>query len=298
MTQDRKTLRESPDLRKEAEARLQSKTPKVQDLSQEEISVLVHELQVHQIELEMQNDELRRGQISLEEANRKYSDFYDFAPVGFLTLDESGLIWEVNLTATNQLGVPRRHLVDKSFRFFIPIAERNHFRIYLKRVFQERGPHPYETKLQRPNGGSFFAHLDSLAVADFSGAYLCRMSITDISGLKETEHKLQASERLFASFVGHLPSVAIIRDLEGRFLFVNEALEKAFGNTREDWLGKTVDDVYPPETADRFKDQDQTVLMTGMPVRGLDKLWHPDGSHYWTYHVFPIVDQEGKPVMI
>ncbi|HLD48288.1 MAG TPA: PAS domain-containing protein, partial [Desulfobaccales bacterium] len=138
----------------------------------------------------------------------------------------------------------------------------------------------------------------SLAVADFSGAYLCRMSITDISGLKETEHKLQASERLFASFVGHLPSVAIIRDLEGRFLFVNEALEKAFGNTREDWLGKTVDDVYPPETADRFKAQDQTVLMTGMPVRGLDKLWHPDGSHYWTYHVFPIVDQKGKTVMI
>ena len=105
MGQDRKSPRENPKLREKAEARLQSKTPGVQDLSHDEISVLVHELQVHQIELEMQNDELRRGQISLEEANRKYSDFYDFAPVGFLTLDESGIIREVNLTAASQLGV-------------------------------------------------------------------------------------------------------------------------------------------------------------------------------------------------
>jgi PAS domain S-box-containing protein len=298
MKQDRKTPRGSPDLRKEAEARLQSKTPKVQDLSRDEISVLVHELQVHQIELEMQNDELRRGQISLEEANRKYSDFYDFAPVGFLTLDESGLIREANLTAVSQLGVTRRYLVDKPFRFSIAMEDRNRFRLYLQRVFQKPGPNACEIKLQRPDGGSFVAHLDSLAVTDVSGARLCRMSITDISGLKETEHKLQTSERLFASFMGHLPSVAIIRDLEGRFLFVNEALEKIFNNTREDWLGKTVHDLYPPEIADKFKAQDQIVLKTGQPVRALDKLWHPDGPHYWTYHVFPIVNQEGKTVMI
>src|SRR3989339_194984 len=223
MKQDRKTPRGSPYLRKEAEARLQSKTPKVQDLSHDEISVLVHELQVHQIELEMQNDELRQGQISLEEASRKYSDFYDFTPVGFLTLDESGLIREVTLTATRQLGVQRRHLTDKSFRFFIPVEDRNRFRLYLKRVFQETGPHPCETKLQRPDGGSFFAHLDSIAVIDVSGAKVCRTSITDISDLKEAEEKLQASERLFASFVGHLPSVAVIRDLDGRCLFANTA---------------------------------------------------------------------------
>ena len=119
MGQDRKPPRGTPNLREKAEARLQSKAPGFQELSLDEMSVLVHELQVHQIELEMQNDALRQGQIALEEANRKYSDFYDFAPVGFLTLDESGLIREVNLTAASQLGVTRRHLVDKPFRFFI-----------------------------------------------------------------------------------------------------------------------------------------------------------------------------------
>ena len=75
MGQDRKPSGGTPKLREKAEALLQSKAPGFQDLSHDEISVLVHELLVHQIELEMQNDELRQGQISLEEANRKYSDF-------------------------------------------------------------------------------------------------------------------------------------------------------------------------------------------------------------------------------
>ena len=240
MKQDRKPSGGTPKLREKAEARLQSETPGVHDLSHDEISVLVHELQVHQIELEMQNDELRRGQISLEEANRKYSDFYDFAPVGFLTLDESGLIREVNLTAASQLGVSRRHLVDKPFRFFIEVDDRGRFRHYLKRVFQEPGPQPGEIKLQRPDGGSFFAHLDSVAVTDVSGARVCRTSITDISDLKQAEEKLHASERLFASFVGHLPSVAVIRDLEGRCLFANAAWEQTFQKTPGGVAGKNL----------------------------------------------------------
>ena len=298
MKQDRKPARETPKLREKAEARLRSEMPGVQDLSHDEISVLVHELQVHQIELEMQNDELRRGQISLEEANRKYSDFYDFAPVGFLTLDESGLIREVNLTAASQLGVSRRHLVDKPFRFFIEVDDRGRFRHYLKRVFQEPGPQSGEIKLQRPDGGSFFAHLDSVAVTDVSGARVCRTSITDISDLKRTEEKLHASERLFASFVGHLPSVAVIRDLEGRCLFANAAWEQTFQKSREEWLGKTSEELWPPEVAAKFRGQDRLVIETGKPLQTLGSLRHPDGLHQWISHRFPIVDQDGHTVMI
>ena len=113
MGQESKPSKGAPDLRKRAEASLQSEAPDLQGLSLDEINVLVHELQVHQIELEMQNDELRRGQIALEEANNKYSHFYDFAPVGFLTLDESGIIREINLTAANQIGVTRSQFADK-----------------------------------------------------------------------------------------------------------------------------------------------------------------------------------------
>lgn len=176
MGQDRKVSGGTSKLREKAEAHLQSKTPGVPDFSLDEMNVLIHDLQVHQIELEMQNDALRQSQISLEEANRKYSDFYDFAPVGFLTLNESGLIREVNLTAASQLGVTRRHLVDKPFRFFIEVEDRKRFHLYLKRVFQEPGPQPGEIKLHRPDGGGFFARLNSVAVTDYG------RSIQNISG--------------------------------------------------------------------------------------------------------------------
>jgi len=298
MKQDRKPSGENPKLREKAEALLQSEAAGFQEFSLDEMNVLVHELQVHQIELEMQNDALRQSQISLEEANRKYRDFYNFAPVGFLTLDESGLIREVNLTAASQLGVTRRHLVDKPFRFFIEVADRNRFRLFLKRVFQKPGPQPGEIKLQRPDGGSFIARLNSVAVTDVSGARVCRTSITDLSDLKQAEHKLQDSARLFAAFMEHLPSVAVIRDPEGRYLFANAAWEQAMHKSPGEWRGKINEDLWPAEVAVKLKEQDRIVIETGEALQSLESLPHPDGQHQWVIYRFPIVDQDGQPVMI
>ena len=98
---------------------------------------------------------------------------------------------------------------------------------------------------------------------------MCRTSITDISDLKQAEQKLQESERLFASFMEHLPSVAVIRDLEGRYLFANAAWEQAFQKTREEWLGKTIEDLWPPEVAAKFKEQDRLVIETGEALQSL-----------------------------
>ncbi len=117
MGPDKKTPKEISALRKPAEAGLKSKAPEVQEFPSEKIGALVHELPVHQVELEMQNETLRQTQVALEEASEKYRDFYDFAPVGFLTLDESGMIREANLTAANQIGVTRSHLIDKPAGF-------------------------------------------------------------------------------------------------------------------------------------------------------------------------------------
>ena len=298
MGQDRKPPKGTPDLRKRAEASLPSELPGFQEMSRDEMSALVHELQVHQIELEMQNEALRQAQTSLAEASSKYCDFYDFAPVGFLTLDETGLIREVNLTAASQLRVTRRHLIDKPCRFFIEVEDRDRFRLFLHQVFQEPGPQHVEIKLKRQDGGLFFARLDSVAVTDVSGARLCRTSITDISDLKQVEQKLQASERLFASFVGHLPSVAVIRDLEGRYLFANAAWEQAFQKSREEWLGKTSEELWPPEVAAKFKGQDRLVIESREALQTLGSLRHPDGLHQWISYRFPIVDQDGQPVMI
>ena len=114
MANDKSASKQSSELRKRAEKALPKKLPenlKSAECSHEEMLSLIHELQVHQIELEMQNDELRRTQLDLEAARDKYTDLYDFAPVGYFTIDEQGLIEEANLTAADLLSTDRQSLI-------------------------------------------------------------------------------------------------------------------------------------------------------------------------------------------
>ena len=110
------------DLRSRAEAAMEEKAidhPDVSTLPTKELQALVNELQVHQIELEMQNDGLKRVQLALEEARDKYQDLYDFSPVGYFTLTHNGIIREANLTGAILLGTPRTKLINMCFGRFV-----------------------------------------------------------------------------------------------------------------------------------------------------------------------------------
>jgi PAS domain S-box-containing protein len=298
MGQEKKSSQGTPDLREKAEARLQARAPGFQELPLDDLRTLVRELQVHQLELEMQNEELHRGQMALEAANQKYSDFYEFAPVGFLTLDQAGIIREINLTAARYLEINKDRILGRPLTSFIEGEDCDHFRRCLKRVFQEPGSRHCEMKLKRPRRGNFFARLDCLAATDASDERVCRASITDLSDLKQAEQKREESERLFASFMMHLPSVAVIRDLEGRYLFANAAWERAFQQTGRQWQGKTTDDLWPPDVAARFKEQDRIVLQSGKVLQTLGSLPHADGIHQWIACRFPIADPDDHTVRI
>ena len=100
---------------------------------------VLHELQVHQIELEMQNDELQRAGDKMEALLEKYTDLYDFAPVGYLTLDHEGVIREANLTGASLLGVARSALVNRRFGFFVSPADRPGFQCFYREGVCERG---------------------------------------------------------------------------------------------------------------------------------------------------------------
>ncbi len=103
-------MEESETLRKKAERALKHQTVDLQGLSPKDVKSIIHELQVHQMELEMQNEELRRTQSELEESRNRYSSLYDFAPIGYFTFDKNGLIIEVNLTGANKLVVSNLRL--------------------------------------------------------------------------------------------------------------------------------------------------------------------------------------------
>ncbi|MFA4985963.1 MAG: ATP-binding protein [Candidatus Brocadiia bacterium] len=119
----------------------------------------LHELRVHQIELEMQNEELRRAQVDLDTARARYFDLYDMAPVGYFAISESGIILEANLTAANMLGVARDALVNYPMVPFVLKEDQDIYYLYCKQTTETCVPHACELRLVRGNGTEFWAHL-------------------------------------------------------------------------------------------------------------------------------------------
>ncbi len=157
----------------------------------EDEQMLVHELRVHQIELEMQNDELRNLQVQLEESRTRYVDLYDFAPVGYITLDKDGLILEANITAATQLGIERGHLINKPIWLYAPGADRDVIHAHFKKVFNTRERQTCEVRLRAKGGEDFYARLESIFIGDPDGMGRCRTSIIDISRSKTAEEVLK-----------------------------------------------------------------------------------------------------------
>ncbi len=143
---------ESPDaiqLRKQAEAKLSVQKKKGSGFSNQcgFKSALVHELEVHQIELEMQNEELKQARAELEAALDQFTDLYDFAPVGYFTLSRDGVIQRANLAGTTLLGVERFRLVQKRLAAFVPAESYIAFNAFLQNVFSSEDKETCEIAL-------------------------------------------------------------------------------------------------------------------------------------------------------
>ena len=117
------------ELRKKAEELFENESDNKKDYFKDDD--YVHELRVHQIELEIQNEELRGAQTTLEDSRHKYFDLYNFAPVGYFTLDKDGIILDVNLAGSSLLGVERDNLYNTAFIQYIPLDQRNKFQHHI-----------------------------------------------------------------------------------------------------------------------------------------------------------------------
>jgi PAS domain S-box-containing protein len=187
---DKKSEDDNAILRREAEAKLKDwYLP--DDVPAEDAKRLIQELRVHQIELEMQNEELRKTQAQLEESSSQYADLYDFAPVGYVTLDEQGLIWEANLTAASQLGTERARLGKSIFPNFAREQDKEKSRLHIARVFKTRERQTCEVRLRARGSEELYVRLESIFFEDRHGTGRCRTSIIDISRSKIAEQELQ-----------------------------------------------------------------------------------------------------------
>lgn len=179
-------------LRLQAEARLRLEAAKQVDEqrarpSPEEMQQTLHELRVHQIELEMQNEELRRAQLELDASRARWFDLYEVAPVGYCTVSEPGLIVQANLTLTTRLGVARSALVRQPFSRFIVGEDQDAFYLMRKQIIADGIPRSCELRMVQAEGQPWWAHLSVTEAMDGQGASELRIVLSDISARKQAE---------------------------------------------------------------------------------------------------------------
>lgn len=159
------------------------------DFVQEEVQALLQDLHIHQIELELQNEELQITQQELAKSRDKYSELYDFAPMGYFTFDINGLILELNLTGAQQLGIERGYLQNKPFVSYLCRESHHTFHRHLNEVFHLVGYHTCELKIRKANGELFEAYLKSMKVIE-ENKITCRSALLDVTEQKQLEKQL------------------------------------------------------------------------------------------------------------
>jgi PAS domain S-box-containing protein len=279
-------------LRRQAEERLRDKAGDVSGIDIEDAQKLIHELEVHQIELEMQNEELRNMQEKLVESRNKYHKLYDFAPVGYFTLDEKARIRQVNLAGTDLLGLQRNKLINTKFSRFISPDSQDDFYFHCKRIFESTTKQTCELKLVKQGGTLIDARLDSVAVeAKAAGPGQFRTAVTDISERVQAKAVLQDSEEKFRLMFNQMVSASALFEVifdkrdkpeDYRYLMVNPAFEHHTGKKRGEVIGKTLLEVFP-ETERHWLQSFEKVALTGNPTeienyhQGLDRYFHVSG---------------------
>ena len=287
-------------LRKQAVKRLQEQSTDQNNISPKQARHTLHELHVHQIELEMQSEELHKTQAELEVSRNKYFDLYNFAPVGYLTLDKEGLIKEANLTATQLLGVERSFVVKQSINHFIYRDDRDIHYLHLKKLFDTGIPQDCELRLVKKDGSQFWVNMKTTATQkDESGSVVYQTALIDITNKK--------SEAKYRFLTENMNDVVWTADLDLNVTYDSPVVERVLGYTPEERMGQKAIAMLTPGSyaralevldAELKRDQEEGVD----PDRTIKlelEYYHKNGSIVWMECVVSAIrDDSGKIIGI
>jgi PAS domain S-box-containing protein len=277
---DKRASTDPTELRRRAEEWLKAKQTETDQRETLDTERLYHELATHQIELEMQNEELRNALVQIEESRTKYSDLYDFAPVGYLTLDENGLVLEANLTIARQLGIERSRLVGSPLSAYIVIADRDAFRSHLGSVLKYKTHQACEVRFMKGSGGAFHALLGSIFFEDPGCSRRLRTSVTDITERKLAENLLRESEEQLHVFIEQAPASLAMFDREMRYLSASRRWLSDYNLGERDLRGMSHYEVFP-EIPERWKTFHRRGLAGEVVWADTDRFERADGSVQW-----------------
>jgi PAS domain S-box-containing protein len=258
---------------------------------------LLHEIRVHQIELELQNEELRSASAQLEESRAKYLDLYDFAPVGYLSLNDKGLILEASLTASRLLGLDRSSLINTPFSAYVSMSDYGPFRLHLDKLFKSNEPQTCEVELRPAGGGNLHALLDSIFVRDVHGKGSCRTSVIDITERKRMEEELRASETKYRVVADNTYDWEYWVDDTGRFRYISPSCQRITGYSVSEFEKDPqlfLNMVHPDDRA-HLETHVKQVRATSVPCELEFRIIHRDRETRWIGHACqPVFDAQGR----
>ncbi|HXX57327.1 MAG TPA: PAS domain S-box protein, partial [Thermodesulfovibrionales bacterium] len=306
-------------LRKKAEALVRKKFGKIKPeaFSDEGIQRLIYQLQTHQIELEIQNEELRLSQLMLKESRQKYSDLYDLAPVGYFTFDINGLILEVNQTGAALLGMERLRLIKKPLTVFLSKDSQDMFFFHRKRIRETGELHTCELQLRKPKGTEVFVELRSVPtegkriltamseiterrktddeiiryresleqmVRERTSALVASNEELEmeIVGRKRLEEKLKESEAYFRAMVENTSDIIMVLNPDATIRFSSSSVRRVLGYKPQELIGKSVFSFIHPEDTPQNLELFLSILNGGTDRHGLARVADKKGN----WHTF------------
>ena len=270
-------MKKTDDFRDKAERILKSVKAPIEKLTDADVRKLAHELQVHQIELEMQNEELRKSQQELEDSRDKYSRLYDFAPIGYFTISDDGVILDANLTGAKMLGVERSHLINKPLCVFIVKDDQDNYYRHRRKTCKVKERSVCEVRMVRKDGTEFYVQLQcGLEQDKREDTVRCLTVMTDI-----TERK-RAHDEHRNIFDLSIDMICICDIKNGYFMKINHAFEKTLGYSEEELLGSPFYNFIHPDDIGPTTNEIEEMLAIGKEVVGFENRYRcKDGSYKW-----------------
>jgi PAS domain S-box-containing protein len=234
--------------------------------SAQTMSQALHDLTVHQIELAMQNEELRRIQTELDAARARYYDLYDLAPVGYCTLTDQGLILEANLTAAKLLGVARGELARRPISQFFLKDDQDIYYLLRQQLTDSGEAQSCELRMVKQDGMQFWAQLAVTAVQDATGATRHRLVLSDVTDRKLMATAMRESEERFRTLIEWTPQ-AINVQRDGKLIYVNPAAIRLMGaRSAQELVGKPVIEFIHPDFRALMQQRVQDMVDSGEAV--------------------------------
>ena len=291
-------------LQQDAEVQLKKQSESNKIITSEENAIkMLHKLQVHKIELEIENNELQQTLIAEKKSSQRYKALFEFSPIGYFVLDSGGFISELNLKGANILGIERTNVVGQTFLNYVTAQYKEVFKIFLVKVFEEYGIQSCEVEVQSGNRKLWFsveANRDVLGTD-------CITAMIDITARKQAEtdklaveHQLVSFNRNFITLLDNITDFIYCKDTDSRFQFCSQTLARITGHEKwQDMIGKNDFDVFPADTAEIYREEETVIFQQGIPVRNnISPYYNEEGQLNWvSTNKWPIFDDDKKTVI-